>query len=545
MKTTTLIIILFLDIVANGQTVNWSWANSYGKYNFHEYNNAMCTDRNGNSYFTGTFQDSLIIGIDTLIRTGSSGWSIYLAKIDSSGNPLWAISPTGNNYAEVFSIVLDSLGRVYVTGAFNGTLKFGSDSLYSNGIQDVFIVKFDVNGNTIWTNKAGDFGQCIGYGIAVNPNSEVYITGTFDSSITFGSIHLQGNSGSSIFITKCDSSGNYLWAHATTGTINTYSNGITCDMFDHVCITGYFHNTITFGSYTLTGSVNGSAAVFTVKYDSAGNVLWAKSSGGFPSSGYTKSISSDAVGNFYCAGYFDSQIMIFGNDTLTNAGLDDLFVVKYDSNGNLKWARRAGGIDHDRANVIKTDNAGNSYVAGFFKGFIDFGSINLQGANQEIFVTKYDSNGNTVWAISATGTLNETGEGVGFDNFNNVYVSGNFTSPSTTFGTHPVVNTDQFTGTYNIFIACVKELPTIIEYLTQTKESLLFYPNPGDEFIELVNEYETNSVLSIYDVEGRVFRKQILNNEKIIGTKSLPKGVYFIQINGGKKILNGKIIISR
>jgi hypothetical protein len=539
MKTFTFILMLSLYINVNGQT-NWSWVKSYGEVSYHEYTTAMCTDANGKSYITGTFQTSIIFGNDTLGPNGG----MFIAKIDSAGNPVWASSPGGTGGLEILSMVIDNSGNLYLAGSLTGVAIFGTDTISNlTSPKNVFIGKFDSNGNLIWSQQATGVAENIAFGIALNNNSEVYVTGTYDSSVTIGSTFLQGGSGENIFIAKYDNNGNHLWAKSSSSTNVLFVTGIVCDQFNHVCITGHFSNTISFGSFTISSPINGGSSILLVKYDSAGNVLWAQNSGGFPSSGYAKCLSSDSSGNFYCAGYFNSPIMIFGTDTLTNAGFSDLFLTKYDSSGNYIWSERAGGADYDDANSIHTDINGNTYMTGFFKQYINFGTTVLTGPYQELYVAKYDANGNALWAATATGALNEAGTVLGLDNFNHVYVTGSFTSPTSTFGPYVITNTDPWTGSYDIFMARLEENPTTINNPEFTDgEALLIYPNPNNGQCQIINNL-TNSVLQIYNSQGRKIIERDVNENGVVDLKNISTGIYFLQLTSKNKIRSCKLII--
>src|SRR5690606_8330373 len=110
-------------------------------------------------------------------------------------------------------------------------------------------------------------------------------------------------------------------------------------------------------------------------------------------------ISTDANGNVLVTGFFGSPSITFGSTTLTNAsstGKDELFIVKYDPNGNVLWAKSAGGINGDWGNSISTDANGNVLLTGYFSSSsITFGSTTLTNAGSyDIFIAKYDSSGN-------------------------------------------------------------------------------------------------------------------------------------------------------
>jgi hypothetical protein len=165
---------------------------------------------------------------------------------------------------------------------------------------------------------------------------------------------------------------------------------------------------------------------------------WAESAGG-GGYDYGISVAADDSGNSYVAGYFGSHLIIFGADTLTKVGDYDLFTVKYDSSGNVLWARSAGGSDIDWANSVAADASGNSYLAGRFgSSAITFGSITLINANagySDMFLVQYDASGNASWAKRAGGNNTDRANSVAADTLGNSYVAGYFDSPTITFGT--------------------------------------------------------------------------------------------------------------
>ena len=195
-----------------------------------------------------------------------------------------------------------------------------------------------------------------------------------------------------------------------------------------------------------------------MKYDTSGNVTWAKSAGGTSNGSLGNSVATDATGNIYVTGYFGSPTVTFGTTTLTNAGIGNIFIVKYDSNGNVIWAKSAGGIASDYANSVATDATGNIYITGFFSSSsITFGTTTLTNAgNTDIFIAKYDINGNVICAKSAGGASNDQGNSVATDANGSTYITGRFASPSITFRTTTLTNL----GTYDVFIAKLSVIST-------------------------------------------------------------------------------------
>jgi Tfp pilus assembly protein PilZ len=244
-------------------------------------------------------------------------------------------------------------------------------------------------------------------------------------SIIFDSFTLTNAGAYDIFIVKYDAAGNVVWAQSAGGAYSEMGSGLSSDANGYIYITGAFESdSITFGSFTLTNADPGSTDIFVAKYDTAGNVVWAKSAGGNNyDAGY--GISTDAYGKSYVTGYFSSGNIIFGSDTLINSGGADFFVAKYDTAGNVDWAKSANGPGGDDGYGISVDAGGNSYVTGMFWGTgIAFGSFTLTSAGDyDIFVVKYDAAGNVVWAKSAGGSDWDQGTGISTDANGNSYVT--------------------------------------------------------------------------------------------------------------------------
>lgn len=161
---------------------------------------------------------------------------------------------------------------------------------------------------------------------------------------------------------------NYEWVKKAGGSNNDAALSVTTDASGNVIIGGYFNSpTIVFGSYTLTNTSINKSDMFLVKYDSLGNVIWAKCFGGNDNDQAT-AITSDDNGDIVVAGNFVSPSITFETTTLTNAGIWwDIFLVRFDSLGNIIWAKSAGGNDHDAVFSLKIDPIGDIIIAGSFK----------------------------------------------------------------------------------------------------------------------------------------------------------------------------------
>ena len=246
---------------------------------------------------------------------------------------LWAKKAGGTQDDEGYSIDIDSSGNSYVTGYFEGTASFGTTTLTCTEDIDIFIAKLDSNGNWLWAKQAGGSYWDMGYSIAIDSSGNSYVTGNFGETASFGTTTLTSIGTADIFVAKLDSNGNWLWAKQAGGTSSVaYGYSIATDSSGNSYVTGYFGETASFGSITLTSI--GSWDIFVAKLDSNGNWLGAIKAGGTIWD-WGQSIAIDSEGNSYVTGFFEGSAS-FGNITLTSSGSSDIFVAKayipYDSN---------------------------------------------------------------------------------------------------------------------------------------------------------------------------------------------------------------------
>jgi hypothetical protein len=520
-KLYTIIILAFVSLSVNAQTPDWAWANSAGGTGS-DGGNSSITDALGNVYVTGTYSSpSITFGVTTLTNAGSN--DVFIVKYDILGNVLWAKSIGGAEDDNGRSVTTDGIGNVYITGYYHSTsIAFGATTLNNIDHYDMFIVKYDALGNEIWATGSGGIGWDEGNSITTDVSGNVFITGTFESSITFGAITLVGDK--DMFIVKYDSSGNVLWANrAGSSGYGDHGNSTTTDASGNVYVTGhYFSTSITFGVTTLNNT--GLTDIFIVKYDASGNLLWAQSAGGIGwDSG--QSISSDFSGAIYISGYFGSSSITLGTTTLTNAGNNDIFMVKYDASGNVIWAKGAGGAGSDYGSSNATDANGNVYVTGNFSSTITFGTTILTNvASNNIFVVKYDSTGNVLWAKGAGSTGGSYGLGITSDASGNLYITGFFAFPSINFGVTTLSNG----GNFDMFIA--KLDPTIVG-IEENKASneINIYPNPSNGIFNFKDTKNLKQV-EVYNLLGEQILAQ--GNQKQINLSGFSKGIYYARING-------------
>ncbi|MBK7650244.1 MAG: BspA family leucine-rich repeat surface protein [Flammeovirgaceae bacterium] len=218
--------------------------------------------------------------------SNSSG--IFVITTNPTGPPpdfTWVKQATGTGSQSTLilgnRIARDNTNNLYVTGGTSGTSTLGTFDLVSSGSFDVFVAKYDPDGNVLWAIREGGTGDDRGSAIATDGLGNIYVTGTFRGTVTFGSFTLSTPPlYDNIFILKYNSAGILLWAKqatAITGAASSTTTNIDTDDLGNVFITGYMTRSIDFGGVTLAACITCGTDIFTAKYDPSGNLLWAKS----------------------------------------------------------------------------------------------------------------------------------------------------------------------------------------------------------------------------------------------------------------------------
>ncbi len=341
---------------------NLLWVKSMGG-TYPDGNSAIAADGSGNVYVSGSYAVKANIANITLTGVYEDG---FVAKFDPSGNILWAkqISSIGSDAA--YSVKLDASGVPYVTGVFSDTATFGLTSLTSDGDGDIFVAKYNpANGEIIWAKKYGGENLQIGSSLYINSSGEIYLAGNFRVSAKIGANTFTATGDPDSFIAKLNSNGEVVWANQISGTYSEIVASIVSDDNGNCYATGYYIGATNFGGLTLTSS--GKAEIFLAKYSSSGNLIWVKSAGSNDSDN-ANSVAIDNTGNVYITGYFSNNAS-FGDRTLTTDGINnDLFVAKFNSDGNIIWVKQAGGPGYDYGNSIAVNDAGTLTIGGYFKG---------------------------------------------------------------------------------------------------------------------------------------------------------------------------------
>jgi hypothetical protein len=431
-----IVLMVFSFQYSFGQIPTWNWARS-GTGNGSVEGSTVTTDSFGNIYVSGYFtSDNMTIGAVLLENMGLSFNDGFLAKYDPLGNLLWAQRFGGTSNDRGTAVATDKDGNVFLTGYFySPTIIFGTDTLKNAGnVGDIFIVKFDGLGNIIWAKREGAVALEIPHSIHIDGNNNIIVAGRFSSnSITFGTTTLLQAGSMDVFIVKYNPEGNILWAKGAGGGSNDEGYALSSDNAGNIYLAGYFTQPANFGSVKLTSA--GQADMFIAKYDPSGNVLWAKRAGGKGDDRAT-GLQTDATGNSYITGFFTNDSISFGQILIPNDSVDNSFIAKYDTDGNVIWAKGIGGDCEAKELAIHNNNVyiSGTFNADTLKYGT---STLIVAGNSDFFLLNCDTNGNANWVIKQTsdGTSGESAVSVATDNSGNVIITGFFSSEPLTFGT--------------------------------------------------------------------------------------------------------------
>jgi len=359
-----------------------------------DYANGVATDSSGNVYVTGGTKG----GLDG--NTSAGDTDLFVIKYNSSGTKQWTKQLGSSVRDSANGITIDSSGNIYVTGMTFGGLDWNT----SAGANDLFVVKYKSNGTKQWTEQLGSASSDAANAVATDSSGNVYVVG-----VTYGGLDGNSKGNSDLFVVKYNSSGTKQWTKQLGTEEYDEARGVVTDSSGNVYVVGGTKG-------RLNGISNsGRTDVFMIKFDSSGTRQWTKPLG-TAQNDLANGVSIDSSGNFYVVGVTYKNL-----DGNTSAGGADLFVAKYNSSGTKQWTKQLGTSGRDHARGVATDYSGNVFVAGDTYGGLDG---NTNAGYNDLFVVKYNSSGTKQWTKQFGTPSSDLADGVAVDSSGNVYVVG-------------------------------------------------------------------------------------------------------------------------
>lgn len=380
-----------LTVGVSAQTMQCIWGKSYGNPFQSEGPSGMAIDNSGNTYLTGFFYGSSVkFDSFTVSKIGNNGGSptSFFAKLDESGKVQWANGPLGVSTS--WGVAVDQSGNSFFCGRYSDSIHFDGIRLIDTSAKSpVYVAKYDANGNAKWVIQLSGMADC--NAIATDTEGNIFIAGSFSNyPLSYESVVLQNlpYSDVNVFLLKLSPQGHLIWAR--------------------------------------------SPVVSTWKDRSNANEAWG--------------LGTDADGSVFISGYYNGERISFGSHSLSNQGKgNNLFVVKYDKNGNVLWANQANGLFQSRMK-LSVSNAGDAFVTGYYVGRnVTFGNNYLlnsdtSGGWPDIFLARYNANGSLVFANSYGGQGIDESNGICLEPTGNCWISGTFRSSTLRFGDYQLAN---------------------------------------------------------------------------------------------------------
>ena len=390
---------------------------------------AVAPDLAGNVFVGGYMNLTIDFGCGPLMSGGTTLGAAWFGKRSPTGTCLWA--HTWGTHGQVSGATTDAAGNVYFTGNYHAPIDLGGGPLpYVSG-GDVFIAKFDTNGNHLWSKGFGDTAGHTSGSIVVDAAGDLVTVGFFKGSIDFGGGPLVSAGGNDVYLAKLTSSGAHVWSKNFGDALNQNASSVTTDASGNIFLIGNFLGSIDLGGGPLT--TKGLNDVFLAKLDTNGNHLWSKSYGDAQDQTGT-GVATDASGNVYATGYF-AGTMDFGSGALPNLGGEDIFLAKLDPSGTVIWSFSKGGPNNQRSEALAVDKStGSVALIGGLTGTADFGGGTLTDAGGgDLFIARYDASGAYIWSARYGDPASQSGKRVAIDPNGNLLVTGILFGP-TDFG---------------------------------------------------------------------------------------------------------------
>jgi hypothetical protein len=345
---------------------------------------------------------ALLIKIALLTVLASSSFSAH------TQNWAWALPLDGAGNETCNAMAAAPGGRVVVGGAFDETIAFGGWQAASQGRSDLFLAVFNADQELEWAIGAGSSQDDEISSLAILPSGDIACAGAFWFELQLADTLLTSppDNPRSLFVARFSPQGQLRWAHSISGQGLKGLGGIAARSDGSLAIAGFFERTLELGHITLESmGIAGATYSFTAVLEGNGSTRWARQAG---LSGDTRAHDLAVLpdGSIAIGGYFNAVTQI-GNETFNaNTSDRDGFLACYDAFGEVRWARKAGGVFDEEILALASDAEGHVYATGYLVGVMTLsGELAIQSSttSPDFFLLKYSSQGEAIYARALGG----------------------------------------------------------------------------------------------------------------------------------------------
>ncbi len=518
---------------------SFQWVRSLGGSDYDQAKDIQ-VDGSGNVWSTGYVIGPSTSDCSTL--NGIGGADVSVVKLDGLGNCLLSFIDGGPQGDEVGQgIATDVNGNAYITGSYTSVANFGGTSIPTNGMADMFIVKYNTNGVQQWVAHGGGLLDDEGRAVSVDAAGNVFVCGYFRNTATFGAFSLTSSGNRDAFLAKLDANGNYLWAAKAGGIGGEEALAVATDPLGNAFVTGFCSSGLTyFGPIGLP--TNGGADLFLAKYDPSGTCIWARNGGG-GTSDQGNDVAVDALGNSYVVGWVNGDTVVFDGATLiTNGIFEDVVLARYTAVGNLDWVITTGGTDVDQGTGVALNTKNEPVITGNFSGTGTFGGALLStSGGVDVFVAAYDTTGAGLWSLAGGGLNYDPAAKVTVDAQDGIYINGGYDQQAV-FGALPITSifsADHYMARIGEIVSGVYGTPqpeAVFTLLWDQDNGILTITGSGFAAIAGPLTYQA------FDSSGRLVLYGQTALHHAVDLSSFAPGLYTIRVNAAAHTASGRIM---
>jgi len=383
------------------------------------------TDMEGMIYLAGNFTSSFRLGDDSEKLTGNN--CFFIAKVNPNGGVSWIKKISSTHYCSANSLIVGDNGSVYLCGNYKGEIKEGNVLLTSNDKKNAFIVKLDAKGKIEWgTGIDGPFSNKHMF-LSQDNKGGLIFAGSYSGELFLNNSHFNSRYYYDIAIVKLNENGEITGSQILEGKADDFVNDLTITGNNEIILTGSFEKELRINEQTLLS--NGQKDILLVILDENLRLIQAQQLGGaYDDIG--KAVKIDKENNLLLAGTFTDRMQLNESCLLESKGKCDVFLSKFDVTAQLIWGKSFGGVANDYVNSMDINSSNDIYLIGSYRGTIENGSdkIESQDFSSDIFLVKYNKDGDFQLIESFGGENNDFGRTICLDKSNNIYVNGNYSN---------------------------------------------------------------------------------------------------------------------
>lgn len=525
MRSILFIALAFLLVASNGYTQQFDWAYEASGVGL-DAGRAVCTDLDGNVIIVGSFAGNATFGDTTLNGFGDPDG--FVGKFTSNGEQLWMRLISGPSEDLARGVTTDHLGNIFVTGHFTDSAYFSITAtdtikMVSAGKQDVFIAKYTPDGTIIWVRNAGGSEDDTGTDIAWHQDGKLLISGGFEGRATFANVSMLSIGLSDAFLLAMDGDGGSLWVKRGGGPAHDVAASVAFDK-----VSGHIYIAGDFFETALFGTTTlqatGSSDMFLAKYNLQGDLLWANTNGS-TNLDVASTVGCDWQGNVFVAGHYQG-VTQFGDVFSASLGYNDVFVAKFNGDGALQWLRSMGGTDLETCQGMAVDWDGTTYITGMFDTRLISSQDTLEGNGYDIFIACLEPSGHTRYLKSAGGTSADIPMGICLGQGQSLFITGffYFFSYFDNLTIGNAINGD-------VFLARLTDIVGINEDVVWNATECLRF-NSAQSSMQL--DCDLTGAYQVFDLSGRVVMTGS-TTQSHVQLNGLPSGYYIFSMNDKKQ----------